>query len=83
MISNHIQVLALVSNPTKIFYSAQLKNQQKKEVESSVKWDILCCHRENSSKSVWLQIIVDFEFTQNKQLEFQYWLIQSNLKLML
>ena len=83
MISNHIQVFALVSNPTKIFYSVQLKNQQQKEVESTVKWDILCCHCENSSKSVSLQIIVDFEFTQNKELEFQYCLIQSNLKLIL
>ena len=67
MISNHIQVFALVSNPTKIFYSVQLKNQQQKEVESTVKWDILCCHCENSSKGVWLQIIVDFEFTKKKQ----------------
>ena len=83
MISNHIQVFALASNLTKIFYSVQLKNHQQKQVESTIKWGILCCHCENSSKSVWVQIIVDFEFIQNKQLEFQYWLIQLNLKLIL
>ena len=34
MISNHIQVFASVSNPTKIFYFVQLKkNQQQKEFE--------------------------------------------------
>ena len=67
MIFNHIQVFALVGNVTKIFYSMQWKNQQQKEVESTVKWDILCTHCENYSKGVWLPIIVDFEFTKKKQ----------------
>ena len=39
MISNHIQVFALVNNPTKIFYSAPLKNQQQKQVESTKKME--------------------------------------------
>ena len=46
------------------------KNQQKKAVESTVKGDSYCFHCENSREGVWLQIIVDFEFTKNKQLEF-------------
>ena len=60
------QVFALAGNASKIFYSVEWKNQQQKEVESTVKWDVLCCHCENSSKGLWLQIIVDSEFAKKQ-----------------
>ena len=55
---------SLVGNTTKIFYSAQSKNQEQKDVESTVKEDILFCQFENSSRCVWLQAIVDFEYAK-------------------
>ena len=41
------------------------KSVIEKNVESTVKENILCCQCENPSEGTWLQIRVDFEFTKS------------------